>query len=168
MATSKLIDLIWNEYTTSKQNHTERDDDFEKFVSLLDSEPQDRDYEWMSNIRLPEFASHWLTQSSIDVEQYFKSRDFVEAYLEDESGKPNSDAAKELINRTLNQRHLNHYVKFVRAKGINHLIGHVYAVTEWQKETREGITGFRTEAQLSDEGIEINTVPVRGEVVLKE
>ena len=50
----------------------------------------------MSDIRIPEFISHVLTQASIDANQYFSTKDFVEVYLEDDS-----DDAVRLILRQL-------------------------------------------------------------------
>jgi hypothetical protein len=79
-----LADQVINgEVEIAIQNQDVTNNDFEEFVYLLDSERHQKHYEWMSDIRIPEFASHMLTQSSIDVAQYFQTRDFVEVYLED-------------------------------------------------------------------------------------
>ena len=147
-----LADQIINgEVRVSIENQRPMNDDFEMFVQLLDSDRQDKDYDWMSDIRIPEFASHHLTQSSIDVSQYFQTRDFVEVYLEDESeeAKANANASKELLNRTLNQRHLNHYLKFVRAKGLNNLCGRVYLKCWWEQETEVGVVDYETKYEES-------------------
>lgn len=127
--------VVDNEYTTAQSNNQDMAESFQSFVDLLDAKRQDKDYDWMSDVRLPQFASIMLTQSSIDVSQYFMTRDFVECYIQDGSAqaKASADASKELINRTLNQRHLNHYLKFVRAKQIAHLNGCVYLVCWWEK-----------------------------------
>ena len=89
--------VIVDEVEVAKSNMQPTNDDFEIYTALLDTERQDKQYDWMSDIRIPEFASHFLTQSSIDVAQYFQTRDFVEVYLEDgsEEAKANSAAAKE-------------------------------------------------------------------------
>ena len=77
-----------------------------------------------------------LTQSSIDVEQYFQTRDFVEVYVQDESDEAvkAAEAEQELQNRTLNRRDLFHFQKYVRAKNINHLNGHVDFKCWWEQE----------------------------------
>jgi len=131
--------IVNNEYSGSENSAESGALEFESFVGLINSERDEKEYDWMSNIRIPEFASQMLTQSSIDVDQYFKSRDFVEAYLQDESDEAiaSASAAKELINRTLNQKELNHYLKFVRAKLINHLNGSVYALVWWDQDIQE-------------------------------
>lgn len=131
--------VVNNEYAGSEGAAQQLALEFESFVGLVDSERDEKEYDWMSNIRIPEFASQMLTQSSIDVDQYFKSRDFVEVYVQDEGdeAKKSSNAAKELINRTLNQKELYHYLKFVRAKGINHLNGSVYGLAWWDQDIKE-------------------------------
>jgi hypothetical protein len=134
----QLVSRIVNdEYKTAYNNRVEGNEEFEEFMDLLNSERQEKDYDWMSDIRIPEFASHVLTQASLDVDQYFSTRDFVEVYLEDEGdeAKANAAAAKELINRTLNQKKLYHYSKFIRAKTLNNIAGYVYAICEWRRET---------------------------------
>ena len=139
MSKTALLQKIGNEYDTAKTNRVA--EEYESYIDLLDSERGEKDYDWMSDIRLPEFISHMLTQSSIDVEQYFKTRDFTEVYIEDEGDEAlaNAEASKELINRTLNQKHLNHYLKYVRGKNINHLLGYVYAICWWEYEEKIGL-----------------------------
>jgi len=138
--------IINGEVNIAEMNQQRSDDEFEECLSLLDSERREKDYDWMSDIRIPEFASHALTQSSLDVAQYFQTRDFVEVYLEDEGeqAKANADAAKELINRTLNKKQLHHYLKFVRGKGINNVVGKVYAKCWWEQHTIRDVVGQKT------------------------
>jgi len=148
-----LADQVINgEVNVAKQNQDIDNIDFENFVALLDAERQEKDYDWMSDIRIPEFASHFLTQSSVDVAQYFQTRDFVEVYLEDEGDEAiaNSNASKELINRTLNQRHLYHYAKYVRGKGINNLCGRVYLKVWWEQSTRQEVIDYETRYEMLD------------------
>jgi len=135
--------IINKEVDIAETNQQGSNDEFEECVSLLDSERREKDYDWMSDIRIPEFASHALTQSSLDVAQYFQTRDFVEVYLQDEGeeAKASAKTAKELINRTLNQKHLNHYLKFVRGKGINNVVGRVYAKCWWEQHTVRDVIG---------------------------
>ena len=172
--------VIVGEVQVAEENQQYTNDDFEQYISLLDSERRERKYDWMSDIRIPEFASHMLTQSSIDVAQYFQTRDFVEVYLEDESdeAKACSDATKELLNRTLNRKNLYHYLKFVRAKAINNLCGRVYLKCWWEQSTRQDVVDWETryeELDVDDYGnqlispeqvaaVRATQVPVMGEV----
>lgn len=117
--------------------------DYVSYLGLIDSERDQKEYDWMSNIRIPEFASQMLTQSSIDVDQYFKTRDFVEVYVEDASDEAQAAAAasKRLLNKTLNLRSVSYYPKYIRAKLINHLIGSVYALCWWDQVIRSETIG---------------------------
>jgi hypothetical protein len=135
--------VIQGEWTGSDSLAQLNEDEFLSYVGLIDSVRDEKNYDWQSNIRIPEFASQMLTQSSIDVDQYFKTRDFVEVYLQDESdeAKASSAATKELINRTLNCPTLYHYLKFVRGKIINHLQGRVYAECWWEQNVLEKKVG---------------------------
>ena len=128
--------VIDNEYQTSFANHEHDFSDYETYLDLFDSERPEKEYDWMSDISIPEFPSHILTQSSIDVGQYFQTRDFVEVYVQEggqEAGAA-ADAEQELQNRTLNQKDIYHYQKFVRAKTINHLLGHVDIECWWEQD----------------------------------
>lgn len=131
-----LNQVVAGEWEGSSPTAYARAADFTDYLGLIDSTRDLKEYDWMSNIRIPEFASQMLTQSSIDVEQYFKTREFVEVYVEDKSEEAlvAAKAAKVLVNKTLNQRTLKHYPKFVRAKLINHLAGSVYALAHWEQE----------------------------------
>ncbi len=142
----KIID---EEFETSIKNREVLGDDYQSYVDLLDNERDDKEYDWMSDIRIPEAASQFLTQSSIDVDQYFRTRDFVEVFLEDDSDEAlvKADATKELLNRTLNQRHLRHYLKFVRSKLINHLAGSVVGICWWEKKFEKRLVGQRAKTK---------------------
>ena len=151
---SQIID---GEVLVSEANQQRRNDEAEECFDLLDAERREKDYDWMSDIRLPEFASHMLTQSSLDVSQYFQTREFATAYLEDTEAKEPADAATELINRTLNQKHLYHYMKFVRAKGINNLVGSVWAKCWWEQEVIEEpitVTRYDGVSPIEEESIQ--------------
>jgi len=144
---SQIID---DEFNTVEGNNDSDNDEFEEFMDLFNSERQRKDYDWMSDIRIPEFASHMLTQSSLDVDQYFSTRDFVEVYIEDEGdeAKANAEASKELINRTLNQRGLYHYSKYVRGKSLSNMAGKVYALCNWEQKLERRQVG--TEPRIEE------------------
>ena len=164
----KIEDILINkvvdkEFATAKTNAEDDNDLFDSYIDLIDSVREPKDYDWMSDIRIPEFVSHVLTQSSIDANQYFSTKDFVEAYLEDDSDEAmaNADAAKECVNRTLNQRHLHHYHKYMRGKTLTNVTGRVYARCWWEQKTAQELigteevltpTGFDTEGFTMEEG----------------
>ena len=137
-----LTQILDNEIKVVSEIKNSEDGDFEAYVELLSGRTE-KNYDWNSNINIPEFLSQMLTQSGIDVDRYFKSRDFVEAYLQDggEAAQKAAAAASECLNRTLNQRHLHYFSKYTRAKMINHLGGRVYAVCCWEQEWKEREVG---------------------------
>jgi len=138
--------VVDGEYQIAKTNQSNDFSDFESYIDLFDAERTEKNYDWNSDIFIPEFPTHMLTQSAIDVSQYFQTRDYVEVYYEDTDpkGMASAQATKELINRTLNRRELHHYPKFVRAKTINHLIGHVDLKCWWEQklETEYDVNTF--------------------------
>ena len=133
-----VTDIVDEEYTIGQQNQQQEIDEFQAVIDLFDAIRAEKDYEWMSDIFIPEFPAHMLTQSSIDVAQYFQTRDFVECYVQDERTEAldAADATKELINRTLNRRDLYHYQKFVRSKTINHFKGSVILECCWEQDAK--------------------------------
>jgi len=152
--------LLTGEYETYKGFSRQDNEDYETYVALLDADRPEKEYDWMSDISIPEFAAHILTQSSLDVAQYFQTRDFVECYIEDEEEQSirSAAASKELINRTLNQNHLYHYFKFVRGKLNNNLSGRVYAECWWEQETRQDIVGITSRREELDYDIYGNDI----------
>lgn len=165
-----LASLIYNgEYQIALANQAEEFEDFEDFIALLDGQRSEKNYDWQSDIHLPESESHIFTQTSLDVGQYFTTRDFVEVYLEDEKGVPQAAAAKECINRTLNRRDLYHYAKFVRAKQMATIAGRVYLKCWWEKESHEDVVGVREVPDVNEYGqMTTRLEPVTGKVVDKD
>lgn len=132
-----------DELVPAKQNTDAMCDEWDSFIALLDNERTEKFYDWQSDLRIPEFPSHVLTQSSIDANRDFSTRDFVECYLEEgtEQALKAADAAKELINRTLNQRHLYYYQKRVRGKMLAQLLGETYFECWWEQELKPTVVG---------------------------
>lgn len=144
--------VMSSELSTAESNNQDVNDEYESYIDLIDSIRSEKNYDWMSDIRLPEFVSMVLTQISMDADQYFKTRDYVEVYLEDEGDEAlgNAGAAKELINRTLNQKHVYHYHKYIRGKLLSNITGRVYMRCWWEQETRKGIVGYKEEVETLD------------------
>lgn len=131
-----LINLVFNtELSTAIQNKSIEDSDFERNIDMLECNRTEKNYDWQSNITIPEYWSHFVTQSSTEASQYFNSRDFVECFIYDgsEDAIKNADAAQECINRTLGQKHLHFYQKFMRGTSIKNLNNSVYLRCWWEK-----------------------------------
>ncbi len=129
----KVVD---EEYKTGKNAMSSEIADFESTIDKLEGKRNEKEYEWMSDIHIPQFASIILTQGSDWAGQYFQTRDFVEVKLEgsDPLDKFKCRAAKKCINQTLNNRKIFHYHKYIRGRTINSLAGMVYALCWWEKK----------------------------------
>lgn len=152
--------IFKDEYLISLANQEEDNAEYENLLDMLDGQRDEKNYDWQSDIHIPEFISHYLTQLSIDVGQYFNTRDFVEVYLEDEGDEAlkAAAAAQECINRTLNRKNLYHYGKYVRAKGINNLSGRVWLKCWWEQKTHQEIVGVKEKQVELD--VDINGDPI--------
>lgn len=126
--------------------------EFESIMDIFDANHSERQYDWMSDISIPEFASQMLSQAAIDAGQYFQTREYTEVYIDDESDEAIAcaEASKELLNRTLNQRHLHYYQKYMRARGLTNMTGRVYAVCWWEQKLKSTQTGFDVKVEELD------------------
>ena len=128
--------VVDEEYKTAKNAKQAENADFESTMDGLEGKRTEKQYDWMSDIHIPQFASIILTQGSDWAGQYFQTRDFVDVKLEgsnpDDKFKVN--AAKKCINQTLNNRKIFHYHKYIRGRTINSLAGMVYALCWWEKK----------------------------------
>ena len=134
--------VVDKEYSVSKTNRKNIVNNYEAAIDMLECVRSEKDYEWMSDIFFPEFPAMLLTDASIWAQQYFQSRDFVEVYLETETEEDTkkAKATKKLINKTLNNRGINHYQKYMRARIINALCGEVYIKCWWERKM--GVAGI--------------------------
>lgn len=163
----KIVD---NEYKIAVSNAQTMNDDFESYVDLLDSVHVGKDQEWESDISLPEFPTHVITQSSIDSNKIAATRDFTEVYLQDESdeAKAASASAKELINRTLNRRRLHHYHKHIRSKMMAQLGGYSYLLAWWEYEEKKEIEDYEEFETVENGEITIGRKPIYKTTVVKD
>lgn len=156
----KLVTGIFNEITTAQTNQNQDDTDYESYLGILSGERDEKTYDWQSDIRIPVFMAHHLTQSAIEAGQNFQTRDFVEVKINDPSeiAKLSAESAKECLNRTLTRRDLYYYQKFIRGKGINNLSGRVWLKCWWEQEFEERQIGTRIEIEELD--VDVNGDPL--------
>ena len=157
---NKLITDIFNEIETSQTNQSQDNTDYDSYLGILSGDRDEKTYEWQSDIRIPVFMAHHLTQSAIEAGQNFQTRDFVEVKINDPSdiAKAAAESAKECLNRTLTQKDLYYYQKFIRAKGINNLSGRVWLKCWWEQEFEKKQVGTRVEIEQLD--VDINGDPL--------
>lgn len=139
-----VTDLVFREYQTAERNQSSDNAEFEAVIDLLENKRNEKEYDWMSNVAMPEYAAMVLTESSQWASQYFTTREYVDIYLEgDQPGDAaKCKASKVLINKTLNRKALYHYHKYIRARTINATAGVVYAACMWQQKTRQEHVGY--------------------------
>jgi hypothetical protein len=152
-----ITDYLYDQYSLAKINQSEDDTDFTATIDMLECRRTEKDYEWLSDVFLPEYASIHLTEAAQWVQQYFPTRDFVEVYLSGKSeiSKKKSLAAKDYINAMLNVKDLYHYQKYVRVRSINSTRGCAYAVCSWKQKLKTvakqvqqpGVVGYDDEGQ---------------------
>lgn len=131
----KVVDQLYDEYSVAQRNNGYDDAEFESIIDLLECKRNEKDYEWMSDICIPEYPSIHQTEAS-QWAAPFQSRDQVECYL---SGNNPGDSlkaglVKELINSTLNIKEVYHYQKYMRLRSINSIRGACYALCRWERE----------------------------------
>jgi len=135
----QVTDQLYNEYSIARRNQESDTMDFEAILDLLECKRTEREYEWMSDVFIPEYPSIHLTEASQWANQYFQTRDFVDVYLSGETpeDKIKAKMVKKLINSTLNQTEVRHFIKYIQLRGINSTRGVCYALCRWEKQSKE-------------------------------
>ena len=128
--------IIESEYKVFKANNASDYTGYEALLDMIEGIRSEKNYSWQSDINLPMVISHLLTDASSWSSQYFQSRDFVDIYLEgdDPKDKDRCQAAKLVINKSLNMKSIFHYQKYIRARIINWLFGQVYIMAYWEQK----------------------------------
>ena len=131
-----LLEILNAEYIDAKRNNNAPTADYDAMLDMLDSIRTEKDYDWQSDVFIPEVPSIILTECSTWTQQYFISRDFVEVYLEKGGDKEElaCKAVKKLVNATLNNKNIYHFEKYIRARLINILASCVYLVCRWEQK----------------------------------
>lgn len=115
------------EYETDLSNMDKENDELNAVLDMLVCDRAEKDYDWQSDIFIPDFPSiHW-TQIGEAVSQYFGRWEKVDcpATTNDPVDPLKSKAAKDFINYHLNQPYLHYLQKFIRLNSFNRLAGWV-------------------------------------------
>lgn len=136
---NKVTGQIWKEYSTSKRNQAYDEEEFEKIIDLIECKRTEKEYEWLSDVFIPEYPSIHLTEASQWANQYFPTRDFVDVYLDgkDDRSIKSAKSSKEYINSMLNVKDIHHYQKYMKARTINSTFGCVYAICSWKQNIKK-------------------------------
>ncbi len=130
--------VVDSEYKTAQADQQDENVEFDALIDMLECKRNEKDYDWMSDTFIPEMPSILLTDASAWANQYFQSRDFVEVKLDGDRPEDmqKANAAKVCINKTLNDRDLYYYPKYIRMRTINSLKGTCYALCWWEREEK--------------------------------
>ncbi len=160
----EITKRVRNEFETAKRNQSDDFEDFERIIDQLECKRTEKEYEWRSDVFIPEYPSIHLTEASQWANQYFPTRDFVDVYLDGESdlSKKKANAAKQFINAMLNIKDTYHYQKYMKARSINSTFGCVYAVCSWKQEIQKKYKQVPVEEQI---GTNIDGQPIFGTVI---
>lgn len=136
--------IVEDEYKKAKSNQDMQYADFSAALDMLDMVRSEKNYEWLSDIYWPEFITMLFTDVSNWANQYFQNRDFVDVFLEGENPTDKSTCAaiKKLINKTLNNKDIYYFQKYIRARLINALAGYVYLKCWWESESSQELVGY--------------------------
>ncbi len=153
---------LTSELPVAQSNTADDNRVFEDALNLIDLDTSGGDYDWHSDLSLPEYLAMFLTQASLDAAQLSTTRDYSEVYLQDgsEEAKAKAAAAKECINRTLNQRHLYFFIKYLRAQGIRRLSPRgVTWRCWWERKDHPVVTGWKKN-MVVDDTVDVNGMPM--------
>lgn len=137
-------------FKTAMENQERDGKDFEAAIDLIECENTEGEYDWNSDLGLTDYLSIYMTQMAMDASQLFSTRDYSDVYLEDGSPESiaKSAAAKECINRTLNQRHIQYFQKAMRAQAIRRLGRNVVFRCWWDRRDSPFVTGFEKRVEI--------------------
>jgi len=158
-----LANNVWDQYDIARREQQADDAEFDGIMDMIECRRSEKDYDWMSDVFIPEYPSIHLTEASQWANQYFQTRDFVEVYLSNSTPKAeaSSKAAKDYINTMLNVKELYHYGKYMRARGINSIRGQVVAVCSWKQRLLSDTV--RTQ-EMGQVGLDMNGQPLYGPI----
>lgn len=152
---------IDGEYNVVKGNTTGDIDNFEAMLDIIECKRSEGEYDWHSDVFFPVYPAMFHTQAALDGSQVAMTRDYSDVFLQDGSpeAKTKAAAAKELINRTLNQRHLHYFQKYMRAQQIRRLNSSGVVIRcWWERKDEPVVTGFKSKPVEDDYDVYGNAI----------
>lgn len=166
--------IVVDQYREAKRNKSTMDSEFEVILDMLECRRTEKEYEWMSDVFLPEYPSIHLTEASAWANQYFQTRDFVDVYLQSDSPgtKQRAEATRRLINNMLNIKEVYHFQKYMRARTINSTLGFTVTVCYWERRVKPKVLGYKQVEEIAGEDesgmpiYETRDEPIMGEDII--
>lgn len=117
--------VVDKEYETSKANQDRENKNLDAVLDMLVCDRAEKDYEWQSDVFIPDYPSiHWAQIGELVV-QYFSRYDKVECppSTPDPTDVLKAKAAKAFLNYHLNARYMHYLQKFIRYNSLNRAAG---------------------------------------------
>lgn len=143
--------VINKEYETDKSNMGDEHKELERSLNMLICDRDEKDYDWMSDIFIPDYPSiHW-TQIGELVAQYFSREEKVDCPPSTELPEDvwKAKAGKSFLNYHLNATYLHYLQKFIRAMSFNRLAGWC-VIKGW----------YESDVEMVQEQVGVQQVPV--------
>ncbi len=133
-----IVDQIYSEYTTGEENNEQDNIDFEQALDMFDNVRTERDYDWQSDIPLPEFLNAQQGQSADDASAYFARKEYVNVNVLSKAQEDidSADAAKDMIDKTLGASYLDYFQKYMRLTQTKNICGRAYVRCWWEQDIK--------------------------------
>ena len=133
-----IVKQIYSEYTTGNDNNTQDNIDFEAALDMFDNVRTERDYDWQSNIPIPEFLNAQQGQTADDANAYFARKEYVNVNVlsKDEADVASADATKDMIDKTLGATYLDFFQKYIRLTQTKNIGGRAYIRCWWEQDIK--------------------------------
>ncbi len=133
-----IVKQIYSEYTTGEENNEQDNIDFETALDMFDNVRTERDYDWQSNIPIPEFLNAQQGQTADDANAYFARKEYVSVNVmsKDEVHIASADATKDMIDKTLGASYLDFFQKYIRLTQTKNIGGRAYIRCWWEQDIK--------------------------------
>ena len=148
-----LAAVLSDELAIARRNTEAANKDFTEYYDMIHCLRDMKPHEWEGDIFLPEFVSRLLTQVGNFVQQYFSSKDFVEAQImsEDVQDIAEGKASKKLLNTLLNDKDAHYYAKIVRLLMFVFTSGRGYIKGGYAQQLERQFKGYRTDSSYGQD-----------------
>jgi len=153
-----IVKQIFSEYTTGEFNNTQDNIDFEAALDMFDNIRTERDYDWQSNIPIPEFLNAIQGQTADDANAYFARKEFVSVNVQSKEQEDidSADAAKDMIDKTLARTDLDFFQKYIRLSQTKNIGGRSYVRGWWEHDIKTTRVPVKQLTVLEDHDINGN------------
>jgi len=139
--------IVNSEYKADQSNMEKEHKDMDAILDMLVCDRSEKDYDWQSDIFIPDFPAIHLTQIGELVSQYFGRWEKVDCVppTNDPMDVLKGKAAKDFLNYHLNARYMHYLPKFIRQTSLARLFGWCVIKLHYESdiEMKEEQTGVR-------------------------